>query len=477
MLQAFEWYLPDGGKHWERLGSMAGQLKAMGVGGVWLPPCCKATGTNDVGYGVYDLYDLGEFDQKGSVRTKYGTRGELEAAISALHAQGLQVYADVVLNHKAGADETELFQAIRVDPENRLANLAPPADIRGWTRFTFPGRQGKYSPFIWGFQHFTALDYDDLSGDKGIFLVVGENKGFAPNVDSGKGNYDYLMFADVDYRNRDVIGETLAWGEWFIKTLDLDGLRLDALKHINASFISAFLREMRLRSGKTLYCVGEYWHADEELLAQYIGEARDQLALFDVALHYNFVQAAGQGRDYDLRRIFDDTLLSRNSYNVATFVDNHDSQPGQALESWVGTPFKPLAYALILLREAGYPCLFWGDYFGTGGQYPQSALQERLDPLLKARREAAYGQQIDYFDHPNCVGWVRLGDAGRPGSGLAVLMSNGDEGRKRMSLGKLNGGSVWQDITGGIPDRVTLDEEGEAEFRCQGGAVSVYLRA
>jgi alpha-amylase len=49
-----------------------------------------------VGYGAYDLWDLGEFDQKGSVRTQYGTRAELEAA----HAAGLLAYIDVVFNHK-----------------------------------------------------------------------------------------------------------------------------------------------------------------------------------------------------------------------------------------------------------------------------------------------------------------------------------------------------------------------------------------
>ena len=37
---------------------------------------------------------------------------------------------------------------------------------------------------------------------------------------------------------------------------------------------------------------------------------------------------------------------------------------GQALCSWVQEWFKPLAYALILLRRDGYPCVFYGDYYG-----------------------------------------------------------------------------------------------------------------
>lgn len=188
MLQAFEWYLPDDGQHWQRLKEAAPALKAMGVGGVWIPPCCKATGTNDVGYGIYDLWDLGEFEQKGSRRTKYGQREELEEAIAALHAQGIQVYADVVLNHKAGADETEQFQVVRLNPDDRNQQLSEPYDIKGWTRFTFPGRAGKYSDFVWGFQHFTAIDYDDMHQESGLFRILGENKGFSPNVDSDKGN-------------------------------------------------------------------------------------------------------------------------------------------------------------------------------------------------------------------------------------------------------------------------------------------------
>ena len=476
MLQSFEWYLPDDGQHWDRIREAAPSLRAIGVGGVWLPPCCKATGTNDVGYGVYDLFDLGEFDQKGSVRTKYGTRRQLEAAIAALHEQGMQVYGDVVLNHKGGADETEIFRAVKVNPDNRQEEIAQPRDIKGWTRFTFPGRQGRYSGFQWGFQHFIAVDHDDITGENGIFRILGENKGFSKNVDQDKGNFDYLMFADVDYRNKEAIEESIRWGEWFVKSLQLDGLRLDAIKHINASFISAFLREMRLRAGKQLYCVGEYWHGDENLLAEYIGEAHDQLALFDVALHMNLHEAAAKGADYDLRQIFSGTLLEKNSFNVATFVDNHDTQPGQPLESWVGESFKPLAYALILLRRDGYPCLFWGDYFGAGGQWPKPPLRGQLDPLLEARKTAAYGEQVDYFDDPRCIGWLRLGEAGRPGSGVAVVMSNAGDALKRMVFGELNKNTVWRDITGHNTQTVTLDDQGAADFPCKGNSVSVYVR-
>lgn len=73
--------------------------------------------TNGNGYDIYDLYDLGEFDQKGAVRTKWGTRGELEDLVRDANALGVGVLWDAVLNHKAGADSVERFEGVRVDDD------------------------------------------------------------------------------------------------------------------------------------------------------------------------------------------------------------------------------------------------------------------------------------------------------------------------------------------------------------------------
>ena len=84
MLQLFEWYLPADGSHYRRIQAEAAELGKAGITAVWLPPAYKgAAGTADVGYAVYDLYDLGEFDQKGGIPTKYGTRQEYLEAIKA----------------------------------------------------------------------------------------------------------------------------------------------------------------------------------------------------------------------------------------------------------------------------------------------------------------------------------------------------------------------------------------------------------
>lgn len=247
MIQYFEWYLPDDGNHWQRLKEDAKHLQEIGISLVWMPPATKATGTNDVGYGIYDLYDLGEFDQNGAVRTKYGTKQEYLTAIKALHDQGILAIADVVLNHKAGADEPERFPAYEVDPQNRQKKVSDDYEIEGWTKFTFPGRQGKYSEFKWNWTHFSGTDFNQEDGEKAIYMIKGTAKGWAENaeVDSEYGNYDYLMYADVDYDHPDVRDEVKRWSEWYIDETGVDGFRLDAVKHIEGEFIDEFIKNIR----------------------------------------------------------------------------------------------------------------------------------------------------------------------------------------------------------------------------------------
>ena len=103
MMQFFHWYTPDDGLLWRELVEKSSDLSAKGITAIWLPPTYKGnSGSQDVGYAVYDMYDLGEFDQKGSTRTKYGTREELIDATKVAKKAGLQIYTDVVLNHRIG---------------------------------------------------------------------------------------------------------------------------------------------------------------------------------------------------------------------------------------------------------------------------------------------------------------------------------------------------------------------------------------
>ena len=142
MMQYFEWNLPNDGNLWKQLKEDASHLHEIGVTAVWIPPAYKADEQQDEGYATYDLYDLGEFDQKGTVRTKYGTKEELKEMIDELHKNHISVYLDVVLNHKAGGDFTEKFIVVEVDPNDRTQALGKPFEIQGWTGYSFQTSNG-----------------------------------------------------------------------------------------------------------------------------------------------------------------------------------------------------------------------------------------------------------------------------------------------------------------------------------------------
>ncbi|MCI2047745.1 MAG: alpha-amylase [Faecalibacterium sp.] len=472
MFQAFEWYLPDDAAHWKRLAAAAGGLAQAGFTAVWLPPAYKAAGgVHDVGYGVYDTYDLGEFAQKGSVPTKYGTRAEYLACIGALHQAGLSVLPDIVLNHRMGADACEEVRAEEVNGANRSQDLTGEETVRVWTKFTFPGRAGKYSDFTWDWRCFDGVDWDDAAKKSEVLLF--EGKSWDSEVDTENGNYDYLMGADLDMGSPAVAEELTRWGKWYLDTTRADGFRLDAVKHINRDFYTQWLAGLRAYAGRELFTVGEYWSPEIEKLIDYLNGDGSCMSLFDVPLHYALHEASASNGAFDMRHLWDTALAARRPCQTVTFVDNHDTQPGQALQSEVQSWFKPAAYALILLREAGYPCVFYGDWYGIPhNQIPPVAA---LPALVALRAKAAYGPEHDAFDHPDIVGFTREGDAEHP-AGLAVLLTNGPGGAKRLFAGTQHAGETWPCAVGrGAP--VTIGPDGWADFSVDGGSLNVWSRA
>ena len=474
LMQYFEWYLPDDGQHWNRLAEDAPNLAAKGIRKVWMPPAFKGTGSNDVGYGVYDLFDLGEFDQKGTVRTKYGLKEEYLRAIEALSQNGIEAIADVVLNHKAAADYKERFTVVEVDPNDRNVEISEPFEIEAWMHFAFPGRKKAYNDFEWHWYHFTGTDYDAKNNKSGIFLIQGDNKGWADDelVDNENGNDDYLMYADIDFKHPEVIQNLYDWAHWFIESTGVHGFRLDAVKHIDSFFMKNFIRDITEKYGEDFYVFGEFWNSDENANNDYLENIDYRFDLVDVKLHHNLFDASKSGADYDLRTIFDQTLAKNHPESAVTFVDNHDTQRGQALESTVEEWFKPAAYALILLREAGLPCVFYGDYYGISGEFAQESFQEVLDKLLDIRLNLAYGEQTDYFDDANCIGWTRQGkEDGQP---IAVLISNDQAASKSMLVGTEWAGREFSDYLSNSSQIVTIDDQGWGEFPVEEKSVSVW---
>lgn len=474
MIQFFEWYLPADCSLWNKTAMEAEYLSDLGINYIWLPPAYKGIGGNaEVGYGVYDLYDLGEFDQKGSVKTKYGSKEEYINCIKALKQYRIKVLADIVFNQKMGADESEKVIAIEDNPINRNQAISEPHEITAWTKFTFPGRNNTYSDFKWNWTHFHGVDWDENQKKSSVFRFYGKH--WDESVDKEKGNFDYLMGCDVDLNNVDVVEELTNWGKWYLQTTNVDGFRIDAIKHIRASFFVDWLKDLSEFSQKNLFTVGEYWSSNVYSLKSYLEETNNAISLFDVPLHYNLFNASHSNGHFDMRTIFSNTLVSVAPERAVTFVDNHDTEPGQSLESWVSDWFKPHAYSLILLRKEGLPCIFYGDLYGIPTKQV-SAKKELLEKLLYARNHFAYGTQTDYFNDPNIIGWVREGDSEHYMSGMVVIMTVSTGGCLQMNVGKRLANSVLYDYLGNMQEPVYVDQDGNGIFYVKDGSVSVWVK-
>jgi len=66
-------------------------------------------------------------------------------------------------------------------------------------------------------------------------------------------------------------------------------------------------------------------------------------------------------------------------------------------------------------------CVFYGDLYPNDECYNDTTAGI-LNQLLIARKEFAYGPMVDYFEHRNCIGFVRMGDSNH--AGCAVVISN-----------------------------------------------------
>ncbi|WP_145557961.1 alpha-amylase [Yersinia aldovae] len=485
IIQFFHWYYPDGGKLWHEVSERAEHLSHIGINFVWLPPAYKgASGGYSVGYDTYDLFDLGEFDQKGTKATKYGDKEGLLNAIHHLKKRDIKVLFDVVFNHKMGADEKEQVSVRKVNPENRNEIDDEVIEALGYTRFTFPGRKGTYSSFIWDHKCFTGIDCIEAPSDEGVFKILNDysHEGWNTEVDDELGNFDYLMGADIEFRNTAVSGELKYWAKWLLDSVPIDGFRLDAVKHIPAWFFKEWVDYIQSKTDQNLLIIAEYWSPDIGRLQQYIDQVDGKLMLFDVALHHKFHEASKQGEEYDLTQVFNDTLVEVDPFHSITLVANHDTQPLQALEAPVEPWFKPLAYALILIREQGIPCVFYPDLFGatyedTGDDGNTHQIEmpiiAGLEKLIQARQRFAHGAQTDYFDDKNCIAFVRSGTEEE--SGCVVILSNGAENKKTINLGEGVRNKEFVDYLSNQHIIITTDDNGTAAFPVSGGSVSVWV--
>lgn len=193
---------------------------------------------------------MGEYHQKGTKATKYGTKEEYVECVKKCKQNGIVVYIDAVLNHRLGADGTETFGAVQVDENDRLKDISDVHDIDGWTSFKFPGRTESCPSSLreLHYYHFTGVDYDAKTETKGIFRIQGDGKYWAKDTDKEKGSCahlcnqrasrqsdiaitdDFLMGADIDHDHPEIRDDIFHWGDWIIKETGAAGFRFVLLR-------------------------------------------------------------------------------------------------------------------------------------------------------------------------------------------------------------------------------------------------------
>lgn len=453
MLQGFEWYLNPEDNLWKTLSEKVTFFKDLGISDIWLPPASKGhRGLYDSGYGVYDLYDLGEFDQKGSVATKYGTKEEYLSLVNTLQENGIGVIVDIVLNHRIGADELESLRVKKVNPLKRF-EIIEFRQVEAWTHFTFNGRNNNYSSFKWHKDHFTGIDYDASNKETGVFLL--EGKEWDTHLSIEHQNYDYLMGVDVDFRNHEVMSEMKSYLDWYYDLIKFSGVRLDAIKHINGKSMTELIKH--LQDGKEIYSVGEYWSADTQELVEYLKLSDFKTSLFDVALHHKFFDIS-YGRIKSIKNIFSGTLTEAYPDYSVPFVDNHDTQKGQSLESWIEPWFRHHANAFILLHDVKFPCVFYTDLN-----------DEFIQKMIRLRSENRDGV---FFENEISDEHVVFGFDGY--NGYICSTNIGFHTTFKIKMDSTLVGRKYRDIIDGTNTGV-VNSLGEIELKCNQQGVNIFV--
>ncbi len=372
MMQAFYWDVPvddnaKDGSWWNHLCEIAPDLKNAGIRSLWTPIPAKGNwGIYDSGYGIYDHYDLGNYEQKGTIETRYGSRAELEQMISVMHEPPyMNVYSDVVLNHLYGGDEnfeanpavTAYIKAGKHEPypENEIRWTDSVAHTR--THLSFPKHTGKGEPnYEWHYNHFHPSSVDDSLTDYADNVMRPNTKFF--------GN-------DINTYDEEVRQRLCDWGKWLKGTIGFDGFRLDFVRGLQPEFVSKWVKGLPLQNGKQPFIVCEYWADDGKYIKEWVDSVNSgnvNVCAFDFPLKFTLTEMCNKpGDEFDMSTLFHAGMIrnannhSLPSNNIVTFVENHDT--GKEHDKWVTRDFS-MAYAYILTHE-GVPCLFYPHFYAV----------------------------------------------------------------------------------------------------------------
>jgi len=371
-----------------------GYLRRLGVSAVWVSPIFRQTaGSDDYhGYGIQNFLD---------VDPHYGTREELRDFVAAAHKEEIRVILDIVLNH-AG----DVF-AYDQDPRNYSGEHRWPA--RGYRRRSGevgslpfgPVDLGQY-PDAWPDGAVWPSEFQDA----GTWTRRGEIREWdnypefldgdfcaSKDIDHGSGPRDPAIAQDLfrrilEFHETAALWRLAAVYKFWIAYADIDGYRIDTVKHIEPGAIRVFsnvIHEFAQSLEKeNFYLIGEITGGRAN--AVHIVETTGidaALGIDDIQDKLEFLakgwrspgdpQTEAQEGYFDL---FRNSLIDyKNSHqwfgrHIVTMFDDHDQVGTQHKFRFCGQPrgYPVLIPALALnLTTTGIPCLYYGTEQGFNG--------------------------------------------------------------------------------------------------------------
>ncbi|RDI47801.1 alpha-amylase family glycosyl hydrolase [Falsibacillus pallidus] len=150
-----------------------------------------------------------------------------------------------------------------------------------------------------------------------------------PIIGSGQSSLENGWIYDLPDLNQDnpeVKKYLIDAAKWWIKETDIDGYRLDTVKHVPITFWKDFAKEVKSVK-KNFYLLGEVWSEDPNYIKKYQEAGID--GLVDYPLNGPLKEAFVKP-DVSMERPFTMWDINKNIYPhpelMGSFLDNHDMQ-------------------------------------------------------------------------------------------------------------------------------------------------------
>lgn len=400
VLQGFWWdyWNTNYQNRWaDYLVTLAPRLRAMGIDAVWIPPTTKGANTGN-GYNPFDHYDLGDKYQKRTLRTRMGNKDEVLRLVGVLHANGIDVVQDVVLNHQDGAgsasggggQDPAAFDDGRTNKFKNFRYVCWETPISTEFGSEYWARKGRWSK-----------NWQNFNPNPGNNTTTGDwhQVMFGPDISYYQDSYGLssnCTYNPPQYQNY-MRQNAREWLIWYKKQEGFDGVRLDAVKNYPDFAAEDFLWNLQNNAafasgGNEMFAVGE-WVGGGAQLDAWCNAVQNRAGTFDFGLRGAIKGMTSGNGNFDLGTVPAAQQQNRVQnyggvyvHRTVPFVNNHDTFRPQVIASGAnignydtwdtnnelgGGHIDPrdgrlsAAYAIALAVD-GSPQIFFEDLFDVG---------------------------------------------------------------------------------------------------------------